>query len=135
MTPGQAADCRAAETLLTGLPKRCIVLADRAYDTNPVRQLIEGQGAAPNISSKVPALEELLQPRALQGPQHHRAHVLPPQGVGFAALRVRRLATRYDKLAANFLASVHLAAAITWWLSVLTLAEHELAEGAKVVNQ
>ena len=29
------------------------MLADRAYDTNPVRQLIEGQGAAPNISSKM----------------------------------------------------------------------------------
>ena len=53
LTPGQAADCRAAETLLTGLPERCIVLAGRAYDTNPVRQLIEGQGAAPNIPSKV----------------------------------------------------------------------------------
>ena len=28
----------------------------------------------------------------------------------------RRLATRYDKLAANFLANIHLAAAIMWWL-------------------
>ena len=28
----------------------------------------------------------------------------------------RRLATRYDKLAANFLGNIHLAAAIMWWL-------------------
>ena len=28
----------------------------------------------------------------------------------------RRLATRYDKLAANFLGKIHLAAAIMWWL-------------------
>ena len=28
----------------------------------------------------------------------------------------RRLATRYDKLAATFLASVRLATALTWWL-------------------
>jgi transposase len=28
----------------------------------------------------------------------------------------RRIATRYDKLAANFLATVHLAATINYWL-------------------
>ena len=28
----------------------------------------------------------------------------------------RRIATRYDKLAANFLAAVHLAAAVSYWL-------------------
>jgi hypothetical protein len=40
----------------------------------------------------------------------------------FCQLKVfRRLATRYDKLAANFLASIHLAAALTGRLSVLPL--------------
>ena len=29
----------------------------------------------------------------------------------------RRIATRYDKLARNFLAGVLIAAAITWWLN------------------
>jgi len=29
----------------------------------------------------------------------------------------RRIATRYDKLARNFLAGVMLAAALTWWLN------------------
>ena len=29
----------------------------------------------------------------------------------------RRIATRYDKLARNFLASILIAAAITWWLN------------------
>lgn len=28
----------------------------------------------------------------------------------------RRIATRYDKLAANFLAAVHLAAIVSYWL-------------------
>ena len=31
LTPGQAADCRAAEHLLNTLPRCCIVHADRAY--------------------------------------------------------------------------------------------------------
>jgi putative transposase len=29
---------------------------------------------------------------------------------------VRRIATRYDKLARNFLASITLAATLTWWI-------------------
>ncbi|KKC27961.1 IS5/IS1182 family transposase, partial [Sphingomonas sp. SRS2] len=28
----------------------------------------------------------------------------------------RRIATRYDKLATNFLGAIYLAAAVTWWL-------------------
>jgi putative transposase len=28
----------------------------------------------------------------------------------------RRIATRYDKLACNYLAPIHLAATLTWWL-------------------
>jgi hypothetical protein len=41
--------------------------------------------------------------------QPHRAHVLP------RLKDWRRIATRYDKLAANFAATVMLAALIIWW--------------------
>ncbi|MGN7998976.1 transposase [Sphingomonas sp. 22176] len=41
LTPGQAADCRAAEALLNGLPARCIVHPNRAHDTNRIRDNIE----------------------------------------------------------------------------------------------
>jgi len=47
-TGGQAADCRAAEVLLQDLPRKVLVMADRAYDTNAVRQQIETQGAVPS---------------------------------------------------------------------------------------
>jgi hypothetical protein len=33
----------------------------------------------------------------------------------------RRIATRYDKLAGNFLSAIYLAAAVKWWLRVPTL--------------
>ena len=96
--------------LLTNLPARCIVLADRAYDTNPVRQLIEAQGAAPNIPSKVTRLwKSCFSPVLYKGRNAIERM--------FCRLKdFRRIHTRYDKLADNFLASVHLAAAITWWL-------------------
>ncbi|MBO1077210.1 transposase [Roseomonas marmotae] len=40
LTPGQAADCRAAEVLVRSLPTSSLVMADRASDTNAVRQQI-----------------------------------------------------------------------------------------------
>jgi transposase len=52
LTGGQAADCRAAEALLHKLAPSTLVMADRAYDTNAIRQQIEGQGAVPTIPSK-----------------------------------------------------------------------------------
>ena len=86
------------------------MLADRAYDTNPVRQLIEGQGGAPNIPSKVTRRW-----KSCFSPVLYKARNAIERM--FCRLKdFRRLATRYDKLAANFLASVHLAAALTWWL-------------------
>ncbi|MFQ3578454.1 MAG: hypothetical protein SNJ52_05525, partial [Verrucomicrobiia bacterium] len=46
----------------------------------------------------------------------HRRDVLLSQGVGFAALRVRHIATRYDKRNPDFLSTAHLATAIAPWL-------------------
>jgi hypothetical protein len=38
--------------LLDQLAPRAIVLADKAYDANRIRELIQDQGAAPNIPLK-----------------------------------------------------------------------------------
>jgi transposase len=38
--------------LLDQLAPRAIVLADKAYDANRIRELIQDQGAAPNIPPK-----------------------------------------------------------------------------------
>jgi hypothetical protein len=46
---------------------------------------------------------------ASEGPLLYQAHVLPAEGLPSPR-------HRYDRLAANFLGSIHLAAVITWWL-------------------
>jgi transposase len=46
---------------------------------------------------------------SLPRPQRHRTHVLPSQDF-------RRIATRYDRLATNFLAAVCIAATVSYWL-------------------
>src|SRR5215470_5009249 len=51
-----------------------------------------------------------LRPKRLSRAQPDRAHVLPPQGL-------RRIATRYDKLARNFIAGTLFAAIAIWWIN------------------
>lgn len=110
LTPGQAADCKTGELLLASLPARCIVHADRAYDSNRIRDIIEEQGAVPNIPPKSNRRWKSCFSKTLYKGRNAIERM-------FCRLKdCRRLATRYDKLAANFLANIHLAAAIMWWL-------------------
>jgi IS5 family transposase len=46
LTPGQAGDCPVAEHLLVWLREDTIVLANKAYDADWLRQRIEAAGAA-----------------------------------------------------------------------------------------
>jgi hypothetical protein len=79
------------------------VLADKAYDADRIRGLIQDQGATPNIPPKSnrrwkPCFSKRL----------YRERNLIERF--FSKLKhFRRVATRYDKLAANFLAMIQLA--------------------------
>ena len=108
LTAGQAHDGQIADTLLDRLGPRTIVLADKAYDADRIRELIQGQGATPNIPPKrnrrwKPCFSKRL----------YRERNLIERF--FSKLKhFRRIATRYDKLAANFLAMVQLASMRLW---------------------
>lgn len=52
LTAGQAHDRQVADKLLDQLSPHTIVLADKAYDADRIRALIEEQGATPNIPAK-----------------------------------------------------------------------------------
>lgn len=110
LTGGQAADCRSAEALLAGLPPRTLVMADRAYDTDAIRRQIEAQGAVPNIPPKATRRW-----KSCFSPVLYRARNAVERM--FCRLKdYRRIATRYDKLGANFLAAVYIVASVTCWL-------------------
>ena len=49
---GNAADAPQAAWLLATLPENVIVLADKAYDADAIRRLIEARGSTPNIPFK-----------------------------------------------------------------------------------
>jgi transposase len=93
--------------LIRGLPAGQ-VLADRAYDAHSFYDLILDQGSEPVIP-----------PRRNRNYQHAYDRIAYRQRWGiegfFAKLKQwRRIATRYDKLAANFLGFIKLASIMMW---------------------
>lgn len=84
------------------------MLADKSYDADRIRSLIEEQGATPNIPAKSNRkMEAVLQQKVYR--QRNRIERF------FSKLKhFRRIATRYDKLADNFLAMVQLTSMRLW---------------------
>ena len=110
LTGGQVADCTAAETLLDVMPSVDLLHGDKGYDSDALRRQIEATGAAPNIPPKrnrrwKPCFSRML---------YRRRNAIERM---FGRLKdFRRIATRYDRLARNFLAAVCLAAIVCYWL-------------------
>jgi putative transposase len=107
ITPGQTNDITAAPDLLEG-QEADAVLADKAYDSNDLRQRIADIKAGAVIPSK--------RNRKIAIP--HDAEVYRHRNRierCFNRLKhFRRFATRYDRRAIHFAGFVHLAAAMMW---------------------
>ena len=111
LAPGQSHDLAPASLMIAGQSAR-FVLADRAYDAGWFRQAVRAIGAEPvippNPTRKHPAAYDALRYKA-----RNRIERL----VG-RLKRFRRIATRYDRRAAYFLAAIHLVAALEWLTNV-----------------
>lgn len=108
LTPGNAHDLVGADELLSEL-EADILLADKAYDADDrVIKVLEAKGKRAVIPSKANRKE----PRVIDKHLYKARYLIENF---FAKLKqYRALATRYDKLAQNFLSGVYLAAVITW---------------------
>ena len=111
LTPGEAHDNRLCSTLLTGLQPQTMLLADRGYDADWIRALASEQGAWANIPPKRNRKDPIC-----FSPYLYRDRNLVERFFN-KIKQCRRIATRYDKLAANYLAFVKLAC-IRLWLRV-----------------
>ncbi len=84
------------------------VAADKAYDSQAVRQQIKDEGALPVIPSRSNATKKAYCPKRIYRQRHKIENF-------FCRIKDwRRIATRYDKLARNFLAAAQLVAALYW---------------------
>src|SRR5216683_1640378 len=108
LTPGEAHDNRLCSVLLSALLLQTILLADRGYDADWIRELARQQGAWANIPPK----------RNRKAPICFSPYLYRPRNLierFFNKIKqCRRVATRYDKLAANYLAFVKLASIRIW---------------------
>ncbi len=108
LTAGQAHDSRMAEPMLQTIAKGTILLADKAYDTNALREFTKQKQAWANIPVKSNRNESFP-----FSPWVYRQRNLIERF--FSKLKqFRGIATRYDKDPLNFLAAVKLAAARIW---------------------
>lgn len=108
LTPGQAHDLLGADTLLTNLGEGDVLLGDKAYDADWLRQRIEVQGAAPNIPDKSNRKERHCFSQTLYKERNRVERF-------FNKIKhFRRVATRFEKYAQNYLAMIKLASIRIW---------------------
>ncbi len=105
LTPGQRHEMTCAAALVAGLPAGWLI-ADMAYDADAFRsELVKADTAA-----VIPSHPARAQPVPHDRDLYKERHVVE---CFFAKIKqFRRIATRYEKTAANFLAMVHLACAM-----------------------
>jgi transposase len=110
ISPGNISDMTMAPALIQAAAGHFDrLIADKGYDSNAIRAAVHAQGA------------EVVIP-----PNRTRKILIPYDRHAYRTRNLverlwcrlkdwRRIATRYDKLAANYLAGVFLAAAIAFW--------------------
>jgi transposase len=107
LTGGEAHDVTTAADLLDGQTAGGVI-ADKAYDTNDLRQMIEEADTEVIIPSK--------RNRKIQIPHDAQAYKLRNRIERFfnKLKHFRRIATRYDRQSIYFLAAIHLASCMIW---------------------
>jgi transposase len=108
LTTGEAHDNQLASKPLSRLESGSMLLADRGYDADWIRGLVRRHGAWANIPPKRNRTEALC-----FSPYLYRTRNLIERFFN-RIKQCRRVATRYDKLAANYLAFVQLASIRLW---------------------
>lgn len=108
LSAGQAHDGKMAEPMLQDMTKGTILLADKAYDTNALRDFAKQKQAWANIPAKKNRKDSFA-----FSPWVYRQRNLVERF--FSKIKqFRAVATRYDKDPLNFLAAVKLVAIRIW---------------------
>jgi transposase len=110
LTGGEAHDCPIAARLIRRVKPAKRMLGDKAYDSAELREELDELGTKPVIPNR----SNRKQPFSFSKRLYKLRWRIES---AFNRLKdFRRIATRYDKLARNYLASVCLVAALVWWM-------------------
>ncbi len=107
LTPGQRHEATQAHALVEGFTAAWVI-ADTAFDSDPFRVRLAEQGTGAVIPANRSRSKPIAHDRGLYKERH-----LVECFIGRIE-QFRRIATRYEKAARNFLAMIHLACAMVW---------------------
>jgi len=111
LTAGNINDIMVARALLEGAGSIRGLIADRGYDANHLRRFLaerHTEAVIPSTTSRAKAIP------------YDAAAYKERNRIERMWCRIkdwRRVATRYDKLARNYLSGAYLAAAVTYWIN------------------
>lgn len=109
VSAGNINDMTMAEALIAAAGRFDRLIADKGYDTNAIRALVARRGAQAVIPSTASRRAPIPYDR-----DAYRARNLVER-LWCRLKDWRRVATRYDKLARNFLSGALIAAALIYW--------------------
>jgi transposase len=108
LSQGQSSDKAIAPALIDGLKEDRDLIADRGYDSRAIIELVESRGGRAHI----PTCRDRKVQRSVDHALYRQRNLIERF---FNKLKhFRRVATRYDKTARNFLAAILLAATRLW---------------------
>lgn len=108
LSAGQASDKAAVAALIDGLPPASALVAYRGYDAQAIVDLVRSTGGCAHI----PTQRDRKVQRSIDPAIYRQRNLVERY---FCKLKhFRRVATRFDKLARNFLAAVLLASSRLW---------------------
>ena len=109
LTPGNVADITMAVPLLETVPRPKHLIADKAYDAERLRTWLKRH----RVKAVIPSTAGRTVPYALDRRAYKRRNVIERL---FCQLKNwRRIATRYDRLARNFISGLALVAIVAVW--------------------
>jgi transposase len=110
LTPGNTSDIKAADLLVGEAVNIKRLIADRGYDANSLRARLRDQGTIPVIPGR------RNRKRPIQYDERRYRDRWRIEAMFCRLKDFRRIATRYDKLARNYLSAVALVAVIAFRL-------------------
>lgn len=115
ITPGQVSDYKGYDAVMDdGLPQPKVLIADRGYDSDAIRDDVHARGGTPVI----PARSNRNHPIQIDGFIYALRNMVERC---FNKLKnARRLATRYDKTAASYLGFIEIVSARLWFRHLST---------------
>jgi transposase len=109
LSPGNINDMTMAAELIRAAGPFHRLIADRGYDTNAIRSLVAEKGA----EAVIPATTSRRAPIPYDTNAYRLRNMI--ERLWCRLKDWRRIATRYDKLAANYLSGALIAASIIYW--------------------